>query len=55
MKSGNIHIFTKPKKNYTKKLRQARKKRGAPGHTSKNDIFISEKTNRRSLQTLPRR
>jgi hypothetical protein len=22
----NIHIFTKPKKNYTKKLRQARKK-----------------------------
>jgi hypothetical protein len=51
----NIHIFTKPKKNYTKKLRQARKKRGAPEHTSKNYIFISEKTNKRSLLTLPRR
>ena len=30
----NIHIFTKPKKNSIKKLRQARKKKGAPGHTS---------------------
>jgi hypothetical protein len=36
----NIHIFTKPKKNYTKKLRQARKKEVRLGTPLYDIVFI---------------
>ena len=53
----NIHIFTKPKKNYTKKLRQARKKKRCAWAHLYTILYLLylEKTNRRSLLTLPRR